>query len=277
MGIAYHTGNSALGMKNLLINSNGLVNQRGYVSGTATTVSNQYTVDRWRVVTLGQNLTFTTTNGVTTFTAPAGGVEQVIENLNVLGGSYVLTIGGTATAVVAESADNVTYTTITPVDGKYAITGGKYVKVTFSGGTFSLPQFERGTIATPYEFREFGGEVQACQRYAPVFGGNTTQWLDIMADGLTTTTSALYASFPVRTRVAPTGITVVSVGNIRLQNSVDGTSGACSAITFNSATNELARLNATTVAGAPSNGAHFNLKMYSDIATAKIIFTGCEL
>lgn len=173
MGIAYHTGNSALGMKNLLINSNGLVNQRGYVSGTATTAANQYTVDRWRVVTLGQNLTFTTTNGVTTFTAPAGGVEQVIENLNVLGGSYVLTIGGTATALVAESADNVTYTTLTPTNGVYTVTGGKYVKVTFSGGTFSLPQFERGTIATPYEFREFGGEVQACQRYYELFNINS--------------------------------------------------------------------------------------------------------
>lgn len=165
MGTVYHTGNSALGIKNLLINSNGLINQRAYVSGTATTVSNQYTVDRWRVVTSGQNLTFTTTNGITTFTAPAGGVEQVIENLNVLGGDYVLTINGNATAIVAESTDNVTYTTITPVDGKYTITGGKYVKVKLSGGTFSLPQFEKGTIATPFENRPYGLELSLCQRY----------------------------------------------------------------------------------------------------------------
>lgn len=63
--------------KNLLINPLFLINQRGYVSGTATGGANQYTVDRWRVVTAGQNLTLSGSQA----TAPAGGLEQVVEGV----------------------------------------------------------------------------------------------------------------------------------------------------------------------------------------------------
>ena len=48
------------GFRNRIINgvgtAAGCINQRVYVSGTATTAANEYTIDRWRVVTLGQSL-----------------------------------------------------------------------------------------------------------------------------------------------------------------------------------------------------------------------------
>lgn len=235
MAFVYHSGNTGLGLKNLLINANGLVNQRGYVSGTATTSANQYTVDRWRVVTLGQNLTFTTTNGVTTFTAPAGGVEQIIENLNVIGGEYVISFTGTAVVSISQSTDNVTYTAVTPVSGKYTITGGKYVKVNFSGGTFSLPQFEKGTTATPFEQRPYGLELSLCQRYLSTSfqeGAVISQpdGLTVAQTGCTCQNDAFtqaggQVDFPVTMRVAPTvsiyaPLSTPSVD--RMRKSIDG-------------------------------------------------------
>ena len=196
--------------RNKLINANGLVNQRSYVSGTATTVANQYTLDRWRVVTSGQNLTFSTTGGVTTFTAPAGGVEQVVENLNVIGGEYTLTIGGTATALVSQSTDNVTYTTVTPIGGVYTITGGNYVRVRFSSGTFSKPQFEEGRIATTFEKVKISLDHKLCTWYfEPITLSSNT----INLSGVATTASAGYFPTPLLPkRVSPTLI-VTGVAN----------------------------------------------------------------
>jgi hypothetical protein len=147
----------AFSFRNRLINAQGLIKQRGYVSGTATTTANQYTLDRWRVVTSGQNLTFTTSNNEVTFTAPAGGVEQVIEGLNLESGTYVLNWEGTATATVGGAA--------VAKGGTVTVVGGTNTTVRFIGGTFIRPQFEAGTVATPFERRPYGTELALCQRY----------------------------------------------------------------------------------------------------------------
>jgi hypothetical protein len=143
--------------RNKLINAQGLINQRGYISGTATTQANQYTVDRWRVVTSGQNLVFSTSQNIVTFTAPAGGVEQVVEGLNVESGTYVLNWTGTATAAVNGTARTKGAT--------FSLTGGSNVTVRFSSGTFSLPQLEKGNVSTAFEYRPIGTELALCQRY----------------------------------------------------------------------------------------------------------------
>ena len=143
--------------RNKLINAQGLVNQRVYVSGTVTTIANQYTLDRWRVVTLSQNLTFSTSQNVVTFTAPAGGIEQVIEGNNIETGTYVLNWTGTATATVNGTARTKGQT--------FSLTGGSNVTVTFSNGTFSLPQLEKATKPLAFEYRPFGVELALCQRY----------------------------------------------------------------------------------------------------------------
>jgi hypothetical protein len=145
------------GFRNLIINGNPLVNQRGYVSGTATSGASEYTLDRWRVVTSGEDLTFSTTANVCTATAPAGGVEQVIEGASILGGTYVLNWTGTATATVDGNAvakgDTVT------------LTGGTNATVKLTGGTFTKVQLEPGSVATPFEERPAGVELLLCQRY----------------------------------------------------------------------------------------------------------------
>lgn len=172
-----------LGMRNMLINGNPLINQRSYVSGTATTGANEYTVDRWRVVTTGQSITWTDSNNVRTVTAPAGGVEQVVEGLNLLSETYTLSWTGTATATVDGN----------PVTngGQVTLTGGTDATVRFINGTFSLAQLEPGPVATPYEVRPIGTELALCQRY-------------YIALSCRRETTLTWVSFPNTMRAVPT-------------------------------------------------------------------------
>lgn len=143
--------------RNLIINGSGRINQRGYASGAATSGANQYTLDRWRVVTSGQNLTFTGNDSARTMTAPAGGVEQVIEGANIVGGTYVISFTGTATCTI-NGTGRVSGDTFT-------LTANTNATVRLSSGTFTDVQIELGTIATLFERRTVGDELALCQRY----------------------------------------------------------------------------------------------------------------
>ncbi len=143
--------------KNLLINGNFAVNQRAYVSGAATGGANQYTLDRWRVVTSGQNLAFTASANGYSVTAPAGGLEQVIEGACIEGGSYVLNWTGTATATV-----NGTARTKGEV---FTLAANTNATVRLINGTASLVQLEIGQETTQFELRPLSVELMLCQRY----------------------------------------------------------------------------------------------------------------
>lgn len=145
------------GFRNKLINAAGNINQRGYTSGTATTVANQYTIDRWKVVTLGKSLSWVTNGAGVTFTAPAGGVIQIIEAGNIEGGTYVLSWTGTATAIVNGTA--------VTNGGTIVIAANTQTTVTFSGGTFAFPQLELGSAPTTFDWRPLQVELALCQRY----------------------------------------------------------------------------------------------------------------
>ena len=191
MQVANLNGGPLAGMRNLLINGNPIINQRGYVSGTATSGANQYTLDRWRVVTSGQSITFTDSANVRTVTAPAGGIEQVIEGLNILSGTYVLNWTGTATATVDGTS--------VAKGGTVTLTGGTNATVRFIGGTFSLPQLEPGTVATPFERRSYAQELALCQRY--YLSGTSAPALN--QTGVTANVSSS-TCFPVQMRSTPT-------------------------------------------------------------------------
>jgi hypothetical protein len=154
-----NTNGQLAGTRNLLINANfqPQSNQRGYVSGTNTTQANQFTFDRWFIPTSGQNLTFTASGNGNIVTAPASGLTQVIEGVNIGGGNYVINWTGTATCTVNGTARTKGET--------FTLLAGVNCVVRFSGGTLSQPQLEPGQFATPFEHRDIGDELRRCQRY----------------------------------------------------------------------------------------------------------------
>lgn len=150
-----------LSFRNKLHNPLFVVNQRSYVSGAVTTVANQLTLDRWKVVTSGQKLLFTASGNSFIVTAPAGGIAQVIEDIDVEGGTYCLAWTGTATATVnGASVAN---------GGNFALPAKTNATVVFSGGTLQYPQLEIGTAPTETEQRPFVVEMLLCSRFYTTF------------------------------------------------------------------------------------------------------------
>jgi hypothetical protein len=193
-----------VGFRNLLHNARFVINQRGYVSGTATTVANQYTLDRWRVVVSGQNVTFADSDNIRTVTAPAGGIEQVIEGINIQSGTYTLNWTGTATATVAGGA--------VTKGGNVTLTGNVDVTVRFSSGTVSVPQLEPGSVATPAEFLPRALDLSMCQRYFEV--AHPSHRVSNQLSGEFVYTSA---SFRVEKRATPT-LVVTTSANVNLSS-----------------------------------------------------------
>lgn len=202
--VANLNGGHLSGFRNLLINGNPLINQRGYVSGTATSGANEYTLDRWRVVTSGQSITWTTSQNVRTVTAPAGGVEQVIEGSNILSGTYTLNWTGTATATVNGTAVS--------KGGTVTLTGGTNATVRFSGGTFALAQLEVGSVATPFERRSWPQELLLCQRYYCAVDGEYRFDGQIGPGGGAVASVGAMWYFPSHMRAAPTLVTLSQSG-----------------------------------------------------------------
>lgn len=207
--------------RNLVINGSGRINQRGYVSGTATSGANEFTLDRWYVVTSGQSLTFTGDDSGRTMTAPAGGVRQSIEGASIVGGTYVVSFTGTATC-------SVNGTTRASGD-TFTLTANTSIYIQFSSGTFSNVQLELGSIATPFERRPVGHELALCQRY---------YWRGLPAGSLnfpayaTSAIMAFVVSFPSYMRIAPT-VGVIAPG---------ATLSGCTISAFDQSTNTGARL-----------------------------------
>lgn len=217
---------NAITFRNLLINANGAMNQRGYTTGAATAGANQYTLDRWRVVTSGQSVAFGAASPDRTMTAPAGGLEQPIEGAMVVGGVYTLSWTGTATATVNGAA-------ITNGGNTASLPANTNVTVRFSGGTVSTPQFELGTVATPFERRLPGIEALLCYRYfwsisgAIIFG---------MGQATGTSSVTLPMVFPVTMRAAPT----LAANNITALNAAGTPFVATTAVLGNSSTSSVA-------------------------------------
>jgi len=184
-----------LSFRNIIHNANFNVNQRGYVSGTATTIANQLTLDRWKVQTLGQSVAFSASANGSSIVAPSGGFAQVIEAKDILGGTYCASWTGSGTITVNGSgvAKGASFTLP-------ANTNATVVLV----GAVSQFQVEIGTIATSFEVRPYAVELSICQRYAYVLGGGSAQ---VVAWGFMATATAggnFMVSTPVPLRASPT-------------------------------------------------------------------------
>ena len=160
-----HPTDSAIVAANLIVNGDFRVNQAGYVSA-AVLAAGAYGHDQWKAGAGGGNYSFTQLKSSTQITIASGkSLIQPIEDVNIVGGSYVLTWTGTAQARAGVN-------TLTP-SGAYAAsplliagqTAGTAMSVEFNTGTLGNVKLESGSTATPFIMRPYEEELAACQRY----------------------------------------------------------------------------------------------------------------
>lgn len=154
LDLKLNTSDSAF--RNLVINGTFKINQRAYVSGSATTSANTYTYDCWKVLVSGQSVTLNASG----LTAPAGGVTQIIEGASLENGSaldYTITWEGTATCTVDGVAK---------LSGdSFKATFGTNVNLTFKSGTLNKVKVTPGLKVGKYFDRMFGDELLLCMRF----------------------------------------------------------------------------------------------------------------
>lgn len=192
------TALAARGVNNRVINGNFAVNQRAYTSGAATTSANQYTLDRWRVVVSGQNVVYATSGVGFKVTAPAGGIEQVVESVSA--GVHSLSWTGSATATVNGSA-------ITSSGQTAVLAAGSNPVIRFSGGFVEDVSFVLGAVAIPFEARLPGEELLLCKRYF-----ESTQSTQYRENGVSRQQAGVPVYWSVEKRVSPTITTGAATG-----------------------------------------------------------------
>ena len=191
----------ALG-KNAIINGNFAINQRDK-SGTVTLAAGFYGHDRWKAGASGCTYTFATSANVTTLTITAGSLQQVIGGANLFTDTYALSWQGTAQGKIgagAYSASGVTG----------SVTGGANLTIEFGTGTLSLVQFERGTVATPFDARPESVEAALCGRYARLIGVS----LEWVAGGASERLLVPSTWPPMRATPTATFVSRISVSNL---------------------------------------------------------------
>jgi hypothetical protein len=96
----------------------------------------------------------------------------------------------------------------------FSATGATSVVGT-NGATFYITgvQLEIGSVATSFDYRPYGTELQLCQRYLPAYRNTAQDILPSQIQFNSTTNSRGFISFPVATRVPVTSMVVSSAGH----------------------------------------------------------------
>jgi hypothetical protein len=201
---------------NVLINPDFRINQRVYVSAAALAVGT-YGHDRWKAGTSGGDYSFTQLASSTQITIASGkSIIQVVEDKNVVGGSYVLSWTGTAQARVGINTNG--------PSGSYASSPivfsgqnpGTPMAVEFNAGTLGAAKLEIGAVATPFVMPDFAQELSRCLRYYLKVGGEGTA--DVVLQGYAVAAAAVISQFitlPSAMRAAPS---VAVAGSFTLIN-----------------------------------------------------------
>jgi len=139
--------------------------------------------------------------------------------------------------------------------------------------TFQLTgiQLEKGSTATSFDYRPYGTELALCQRYLPAFIGSTN-WFNFGLAGSSTVFSCTL-TFPVSTRVAPTGISISAASDFSVTD-IYSQNVAALTITFSSAGFTSALIQGTAASGLTAGRP---TTMFANNSNAKLLLTGCEL
>ena len=255
--------------RNRLFDAGFIINQRGYVSGTALSAS-AYAHDRWKAGASGCTYTFTqlSTGVPIVITITAGSLQQVIEGCNMPeGGTYTLSWTGTAQARFNGGTYGSSPLAVT------GITAGSNTTIEFNTGTVSYPQLEVGTNATSFDYRPYGTELALCQRYLPaILGANNPYYINYSSS----TGGNIYVNYPVTPRTAPTGLTYASLSHYNMYGSLGANNPTT--ISFQVAGTSSISIN---VSGAGAIAASGQIGAFLGNGTgssaAQILLTGCEL
>jgi hypothetical protein len=152
----------------------------------------------------------------------------------------------------------------------FSVTGATSVVGT-NGATFYITgvQLEKGSTASPFEYRLYGDELVLCQRYLSVWSGAGTQALGI-SQAYTATNSIGTLSYPVTPRTTPTGIS--TTGSFYVLNSGAGGLSVTS-IFLNSASLACFQPNFAVASGLVAG----NASVIVANGACAIYATGCEL
>lgn len=153
----------ALGLelfKNKIINGNFVFNQRA--SGD-TVAAGVFRFDRWKAGAGGCTASAVTSGADNVVTITEGTLIQVIEDLYVDGGNYVLSWTGTAWARVSFEGSAFTSYATSPIT--MTVSANNSITVEFNTGTLDKVQLESGTTSTSFERRGRPFELMLCQRY----------------------------------------------------------------------------------------------------------------
>lgn len=220
--------------KNKIIDGRFVVNQKGYVSGTAVAIGG-YAFDMWKSSTSSSSMTFTTAPQGQSVTI-VGSFQQVVERVNVIAGYYTLSWVGSSQARVYNSGSGAPSYASSPLI--VLLDGTQNVVVEFNAGTVINVQLEYGGIATTYESRFPAAEVVLAQRY--LYAVNVTGVVGSF--GGTGTYVSLSVFAPVSMRGTPT-ITLGTAMTV-------GKSGVATSTTTNAT---------ASISSATSNNISFNV------------------
>jgi len=216
---------SGAGFRNVLFNADFRINQRVYVSA-ATLAAGAYGHDRFKAGASGGNYSFTQLNSSTQVTIASGkSLIQVVEDKNVVGGSYVLSWTGTALARVGVNSATPSGTFVVSPLLITGQTAGTTMSVEFNAGTLNTAQLEPGTVATPFERRPIGLELSLCQRYCQVYTGIVNQRVGLSGNGGNTSYPTLILKTTMRS--IPT-LTVSSASHFIIEGLNGGKTAASS-------------------------------------------------
>lgn len=246
------TNGQLAGFRNLLINGDFRINQRGGQKIPA--VVNEYGFDRWRA------------NSATH-------IEQIIEDAPA--GQYTLWCEGGTAALMSANIANVAQLgqgpSNVPLTFNYNGTGNLSIIVP---GVVTKVQCEPGPIATPFEHRPIGTELALCQRYCHVAvadGGlnpymvlGTGRWYDAG-------NAQIAIQHPVQLRTAPTleSTSPANTFHINLDASLGGASPTALSLNepgFNVSTITVSYAPLGRPAGTPTT-------LYCNTGVAKIVFS----
>ena len=140
-----------------------------------------------------------------------------------------------------------------------------------NGATFYITgvQLEVGSVATPFERRQYGTELMLCQRYLPAYNSSTANHSPVcVAGNYSSTAGTATFSFMVAPRVQPTGIS--STGTFRVH--IPGVGTYTVTLTADTASPTAQSITLSGTAMGTGLG-----QLLSASLPAQILMTGCEL